>query len=99
MPFSRRHTRGRSNVNKIQIAATGAGVSASALLLSCGLALVANVRTQEEVAARFQPESRQPIVVATAAPARPCLHQELALASALRRVRETTESSQDQASV
>ncbi len=73
-------------MSRIQIAATGVGMSASALLLSCGLALVANTRVPDGPV-RF--ESRPPTIVAEAPRAR--VQAELDLATALRQVREEAE--------
>jgi len=77
-------------VSRIQIAATGAGMSASALLLSCGLALVANTRTPE-TPVRF--DTHAPVVVAQAPQAR--VQQERALAAALRQVRDEADGDVD----
>src|SRR5579872_1194767 len=65
-------------------------MSASALLLSCGLALVANTRPPE-TPVRF--DTHAPVVVAQAPRAR--VQRELALAAALRQVRDEADGDVD----
>ena len=81
-------------MDRMQVAATGVSVGASALLLSCGMALVVNSRAHDEARDIIAARSPDPVVriEPRVQAARGHAH-ELALAAALREVRDATEDS------